>query len=497
VRFENDLGMRFVLIPAGTFQMGEPDRYVTRVTLTQPYYLQITEVTNAQFRRYRYRYDSGTFREHDLNGDDQPVVGVAYEDATGFAAWLSRQDPERAYRLPTEAQWEYACRAGAAESLHPDESGSSRARGNGLDVKTAEELGLSSALGPDDGYRVTAPVGSFPPNPWGVYDMMGNAAELCPWCTSPFEPEVAVDPGEETWSQMVALRGGSWRSNWYCNLSFPVHRAELSSRFNDQDVGFRLVTMLPDAGEPLLNHNEKVLAYMQQVEVYLAFSYAKEEARPGEVGWPAIRTWMEAREGEGREARLIDLETEAAAWLWERVVPYTRTSAFLPKEPYDEERIAGLLRDFVRLYDETAVADRLRGDSQEEPWPTFRRILREHPLTEPEATQWLAETKAEAEEWAEGPYFGKAVKVYERLTRRLELLTDTEVRETCRVQVDDEILRLTRRAEDAVGRVVYENLRQVNSGHLADLRRELRRLHWDCGIPLVEREIEQRLAGLR
>ena len=156
VAFENRLGMRFVLVPAGTFLMGSPgeeeerrtDETQHEVSLSYPYYVQITELTNAQLRKCD-KWDagrdhhSGDFRGHPLDESDQPAVQVSWDMATAFAHWLSNEDRPRRYVLPTEAQWEFACRAGARSRFW---WGASRSDGwrcaNAHDERSAGSMGI-------------------------------------------------------------------------------------------------------------------------------------------------------------------------------------------------------------------------------------------------------------------------------------------------------------------------------------------------------------------
>ena len=159
----NDLGQRFRLIPADTFTMGSPeaergrgeDEPCHEVKLVRPYYLQTTEVTNGQYRHFRPEHVSGT----GLDGAEQPVVGVSWDDAVAYAAWLAERDPRVVYRLPTEAEWEHACRAGGKEPLAVERP---------------------SAVG-----ATTARVGAGAPNSWGLFDLHGNAGE---WCHDRYGP---------------------------------------------------------------------------------------------------------------------------------------------------------------------------------------------------------------------------------------------------------------------------------------------------------------------
>ena len=184
VAFENDLGMRFVLIPEGRFVMGSPEDEEGRinhetqheVTISKPFYMQITEVTNGEYRKYKPDHQSGAHDGHSLDGENQPVVEVSWEDAEAFAAWLGKQDPSRSYRLPTEAEWEHACRAGTRTAYAwGDDAAEGWRHANANDPMTKEAFGFPWDGWPrDDGHRVTAPVASYPTNVWGLYDLSGT-----------------------------------------------------------------------------------------------------------------------------------------------------------------------------------------------------------------------------------------------------------------------------------------------------------------------------------
>lgn len=221
VAFENDLGMRFVLIPAGSYRRTKPhdpaDPHAAEtweeVEVTEPFYLQVTEVTNAQYRRFRAAQSSGMYEGLSLDGDQQPVVKVTWQGAMSFASWLTKQDRSRSYRLPTDVEWEYACRARTTTRFPWGESEADALRhANVRDAATSEELGLpeEGALAGDDGHRVTAPVGSYEPNAWGLYDMIGNVWE---WCMdtppSPF-PGPSGNLEERPPSNRRIARGGAW-----------------------------------------------------------------------------------------------------------------------------------------------------------------------------------------------------------------------------------------------------------------------------------------------
>ncbi len=222
VAFENSIGMRFVLVPAGTFTMGSPEGEKGRsadevrhpVILTRPFYVSIHETTNGQYRRFKRDHDSGKLEES-LNGDTQPVVRVSHTDATEFARWLSGRESGRAYRLPTESEWEYAARAKTTTSRYwGDEEGGFVRHANIADAKAKAKFDFFSWAGSwDDGFVVTAPVGTYLPNGWGLDDMLGNAWEWCADWKGDYPTGSVTDPTGPSFGTGRVLRGGSWRSN--------------------------------------------------------------------------------------------------------------------------------------------------------------------------------------------------------------------------------------------------------------------------------------------
>ena len=227
---DNTVGMALVFVPSGTFMMGSPRRDPDhdddevpehKVTIGKAFYMGTCEVTNAQFRRFRPDHDSGAHVAQPLDMDQQPVVEVAWDDATAFCRWLSAQDGKR-YRLPTEAEWEYACRAGGAGYYQwGDDPGDGRGWCNGHDA-TSERINRLEWQGfPwDDGVAVSSPVGRFRPNAWGLYDMHGN---VCEWCqdwydATYYQRSPPADPSGSSETRATVcpegkcrvLRGGSW-----------------------------------------------------------------------------------------------------------------------------------------------------------------------------------------------------------------------------------------------------------------------------------------------
>lgn len=273
--FENSLGMKFVLVPAGEFLMGsdetpealakdfpqlERKRFtelfdeapVHPVRITRPFLLGQHEVTVGQFRRfleasgyqpesiadgtggfgYRADYDPAQSDNGDAfegrnrryswanpgfaQGDSHPVLNVTFQDALAMSAWLSQKEGAT-YRLPTEAEWEYACRAGT-QTRYPNGNDPQRLPeiANVFDAKTAEgwPQWRAQAIQRADGHVFTAPVGSYQPNAFGLFDMVGNAWE---WVSDRHADDYYAqspvdDPQGPAAGGVRVRRGGSWHT---------------------------------------------------------------------------------------------------------------------------------------------------------------------------------------------------------------------------------------------------------------------------------------------
>ncbi len=136
------------------------------------------EVTNQQYRKYKPSHDSKEYKGHSLNGDQQPAVYMSWEDGKNYTKWLSKQGNGK-IRMPTEAEWEYAARAGTTTMRYWGDGEKKTCQyGNVLNPSTASEFNWEWGSAPcEDGYTVAAPVGKFRANQFGLYDMMGNIWE--------------------------------------------------------------------------------------------------------------------------------------------------------------------------------------------------------------------------------------------------------------------------------------------------------------------------------
>jgi formylglycine-generating enzyme required for sulfatase activity len=163
-RTSNSLGMRLEYIPPGTFSMGSDkgfDAVPVHTVKISGFWMAEHEVTNQQWEQFRKRK-----RPVEARGDQQPATRLSWDDAAEFCSWLSKKEKKR-YRLPTEAEWEYAARGGLKDADWP--WGNERASGRAT-----------------FGKRETTPVGSYPPNGFGLYDMAGNVEE---YCSDWYDPE--------------------------------------------------------------------------------------------------------------------------------------------------------------------------------------------------------------------------------------------------------------------------------------------------------------------
>jgi uncharacterized protein (TIGR02996 family) len=252
-RLRNHIGMELALIPSGVFLMGSPpdeaermdDEQQHEVEITRPFGLGVHPVTVGQFASFARAtgYGQTDWQNPGFPQDDRhPVVKVSWDDAQAFCAWLTKTESGRVYRLPTEAEWEYACRAGAPEA-YPFHVGQPL---HSLSSTQANFDGGfpygGGAQGPYLGR--TTPVGSYPPNAWGLYDLHGNVRELCAdWYEYAYHRQSPRrdPPGPPEGSDRV-IRGGCWAE---CGQDCrAAHRDWDEPAFRSEHLGFRVALVL-------------------------------------------------------------------------------------------------------------------------------------------------------------------------------------------------------------------------------------------------------------
>ncbi len=282
--FANSAGIVMSPIPAGTFQMGQTERQVSfknpwslekdtgadwdeapvrTVKLTRPFHMATKEITNAQYEQFDANHR--VLRAAKDSADDDAVVNVSWDDANVFCKWLSAKEG-KPYRLPTEAEWEYACRAGTTtlfntgdrlpDGYHQVVPGrlegftqffppDSTASTNKIDVAAQYGSGTSSLLPPY--YKVVPKAsqltGQGPANAWGLFGMHGNAAEWCLDWYAPYDSTQTVDPLGPADGDFRVVRGGA--NSQLARLLRSANRLSMDPWVRNRNIGFRVVQADP------------------------------------------------------------------------------------------------------------------------------------------------------------------------------------------------------------------------------------------------------------
>jgi formylglycine-generating enzyme required for sulfatase activity len=301
VEHSNSVGARMILLPPGEYSMGETGEDIDEavqqarrqkmhtgfinairasrpqhlVRLTRPFYVSSHEITVSQFAKFvealRYQTEAEKDGRGGLTFDpakqewsrnlaltwknpafaqtpSHPVVLVSWNDATSFCVWLSGKEG-RVYRLPTEVEWEYACRAGTTSRWQTGDDPQDLQRSANLaDARLLKEFPRAQVMPWDDGFGFTAPVGRYQANAFGLFDMHGNVLE---WCQDWYDPKYyerspSVDPPGPASGKDRVLRGGAWclpailaRSGGHDGFDAPSERSPYT--------GFRVVCEAPGA----------------------------------------------------------------------------------------------------------------------------------------------------------------------------------------------------------------------------------------------------------
>jgi formylglycine-generating enzyme required for sulfatase activity len=225
--------IQWVNIPAGTFTMGSPENELGRETGEVQHSVTISAFRMSNYEVTFDQYDmfcDATGRNKPADGGwgrgNRPVINVTWEDARAFAEWMN-------CRLPTEAEWEYACRAGTTTPFNTGEN-----------ILTAEAN--YDGTFPYSNFKQgelrgkTLPVGSFKPNAWGLYDMHGNVWEWCQDWLAPYSMDPQTNPKGPTYGNLHIGRGGSWKN--MAQRCRSAYRYARSANHKSNVLGFRIAT---------------------------------------------------------------------------------------------------------------------------------------------------------------------------------------------------------------------------------------------------------------
>jgi hypothetical protein len=208
------------------------ERSTHKVTITRPFYMGVYEVTNAQYEQFDPEHRNLRGKLGFSKADDEAVVFVSWHDAVRFCEWLSEKEG-LPYRLPTEAEWEYACRAGTTTHFHTGDTLPE------VFHKNAKRSWYPDPARSSEDEVVSLTVGQMLPNAWALYDMHGNVEEWCYDWYGPYEPEEQVDPVGRIDGNFKVTRGGSHGTEIYYLRS--ANRMGTLPEDRSWMIGFRVV----------------------------------------------------------------------------------------------------------------------------------------------------------------------------------------------------------------------------------------------------------------
>jgi len=247
--FTNSINMKFARIEPGSFLMGQQDggdwdeRPVHRVTISESFYMAVTEVTNAQYEQFDPKHKKLRGKLGFSKEDNEAVIFISWHDAVKFCRWLSKKEG-KSYRLPMEAEWEYACRAGTTTAYHTGDTMPRKFRKNARINWFPDPARRNKAAGP-----VPLTVGLTAPNSWGLFDMHGNVEEWCCDWYGPYNQDAQTDPVGHKSGDFKVTRGGSHGTQ----ISFLRSANRLAMLPEDKSwlIGFRVVMGRMPKTEPL------------------------------------------------------------------------------------------------------------------------------------------------------------------------------------------------------------------------------------------------------
>ena len=276
-----------IVVPPGRVVMGSPEdettaeqvpadyaareRPRTTITLSKQFAVGKYEITRGQYSKFVsasgymppsgcavWDFSAGKFADDSSKSwldpgfaqtASEPVLCVSFDDATAYVVWLSRVTG-KLYRLPSEAEWEYAARAGTSTARHWGDGRAEACRfASVFDLAAATKVGMvkgdNDQFSCDDGYTYTAPVGSFPPNAFGLHDMLGNASEWVADCYNATYDSALVDGSARLTGncEQRLTRGGAWSGKPWIVRAAERGRANATGR--NSPLGFRVVRNIP------------------------------------------------------------------------------------------------------------------------------------------------------------------------------------------------------------------------------------------------------------
>ncbi len=320
-------------IPAGNFYMGtlgEDENYdeapMHKVHISKPFKMGLTEVTNAQYELFCPGHKLLRGKNGFSNEDDEAVVFVTYQDAVAFCDWLTRKEG-KTYRLPTEAEWEYACKAGRYWNFYMDDK---------LPAAWQKNQVITASLKP-----LSLKVAQTPPNEWGLYDMCGNVEEWCLDWYGPYIDKEQTDPVGYSDGIARVTRGGS--HNTPVKYLRSANRMAMLPEDKHTMTGFRVVQAEYPQTAPLSQPKDEYvvsqikwdwnsqcvtepvfaapLVYVHEPDVHSGTPFFKHNHQPA-LTWcdngDLLAVWFSTNEEKGREMVVLSSRLRAGSCEWEK-----------------------------------------------------------------------------------------------------------------------------------------------------------------------------------
>ncbi len=302
-----------VEIPAGSFYMGsegkgaEPDEVpIHKVIISHPFRMGVTEVTNAQYEQFRPEHKLLRGKDGVSTEDNDAVVNVSYQDALDFCEWLGQREG-KTYRLPTEAEWEYACRAGTYTSYN-------------LGDKLSDSI-FCNQIVIRDFVPVSLQVKQTPPNAFGLYDMHGNVEEWCSDWYGAYTPDEQTDPVGPVTGEFRVTRGGSYHT--FIEYLRSANRMAMIPDDRHSRTGFRVV----QSDYPLTTDVQGQAFFLPPIPFVLPPDLGSDTPfyvhnHQPSVTWcdngDLLAAWFSTNEEDGREMVVLSSRLKPGKAQWEK-----------------------------------------------------------------------------------------------------------------------------------------------------------------------------------